>query len=225
MPRPGRKTGRAAILSAGAAILLLGGAFPLPARMAPHGLGSSESASALSHAAAASAIVQWQKILASHRGASSSLKPIILTDTEVNSYLKFDGAQMLPRGIYNTRLHISQQGIFGSAIVDFDELNRAQGQNGGAGLGLLGMIFSGRQVVSALGNLSTWNRQGRINFQNVHIGSTQLSEWLVNWLLQAYVESKYKVNLDKPFALPGDVTRIILEPGQAIFERAPHPRR
>jgi hypothetical protein len=185
----------------------------------------SVQAGALSPAAAQSIIAKWRDLFDPQPHVAQSSSPVEISDVEANSYLKFDSSQILPHGIYNPQIRISRSGIQGWADVDFDELNRAQGQSSDIGTVLLGQLFRGRQHVTAVGKLATWNRQGRLTFQDVHVGSTTLSDWLTNWLLQTYVESKYKIDLSKPFALPEGVTRIKLFPGRAVFERAPAQKR
>lgn len=150
---------------------------------------------------------------------SGSLRPIVFTDDEVNSFLKYDRVQALPPSVKDFRVHFKPEGIYGSANVNFDQLNPTQQLGDQLGASLLASIFKGTQRVSALGQLASSNGTATLTVKDVQIGSTKLSDWLVNWLIQTYVESEYKIDLSKPFLLPNQVLRINFAPGQAIFIR------
>jgi hypothetical protein len=47
----------------------------------------------------------------------------------------------------------------------------------------------------------------------------------VNFLVQSYVEKRYKIDLSKPFHLPPNVTHIELASGRATFHRMALGRR
>ncbi len=154
-----------------------------------------------------------------------SLRPITITDDEVNSYIKFDRPAFLPAGVQDLALHIQPDGIHGAANVDFDQLKPSQQLGNQLGARLLASIFQGTQHLTALGVLQTNDGTGTLAIRDVHIGSTTLSDWLVNWLIQTYVESEYKIDLSKPFLLPNHVTRIELDSGKATFIRGIIPRK
>jgi hypothetical protein len=143
----------------------------------------------------------------------------VVTDREANSYLKFYGRQFLPVGVYHPILHIEPGGIQATAVVNFDQLAAAESQKGDSGGSLLGLLFKGWQPITAFGKIETSPGKAKITIENVKIGETELNDWLVNWLLQTYVESKYKIDLSQPLNLPPRVTRLTLVPGKAIFER------
>lgn len=150
---------------------------------------------------------------------SRSLSPITFTDNEVNSFLKYDRPPFLPPSVKDFRVHFKPEGIYGSADVNFDQMKPSQQLGSTLTARLLASIFEGTQQVTALGQLASKNGTGMLTIKDVHIGSTVLSDWLVNWLIQTYVESEYKIDLSKPFLLPNHVTRIDFAPGKAIFIR------
>jgi hypothetical protein len=150
---------------------------------------------------------------------SGPLRPVVITDDEVNSFIKYDRPAFLPPSVRDLDIHFKPDGIHGAANVNFDELKPSQSSESTLGAGLLATIFRGNQHLSALGVLKTKDGTGTLTMQDVQIGNTKLSDWLVNWLIQTYVESEYKIDLSKPFLLPNRVTRIEFAPGQAIFVR------
>ncbi|MEJ2010437.1 MAG: hypothetical protein P8Z30_20175 [Acidobacteriota bacterium] len=148
-----------------------------------------------------------------------SLKPIVITENEVNSFFKYDRPDFLPPGVKDVDFHFKPEGIYGAADVNFDELKPSQQFGNQLAAKLLASIFTGTQRVTALGAISSSNGTGTLTIKDVHIGKTTLSDWLVNWVIQAYVESEYKVDVGKPFLLPDHVTQIEFAPGKAIFVR------
>ena len=156
---------------------------------------------------------------------SGSLRPITITDDEVNSYIKFDRPPFLPEGVQDLALHIRPDGIHGDANVNFNQLKPSQQLGNQLGARLLASIFQGTQHLTALGVLETKDGTGTLAIRDVHVGSTTLSDWLVNWLIQTYVESEYKIDLSKPFLLPNHVTRIELGSGKATFVRGIIPKK
>ena len=179
----------------------------------------ADAAQGLSERAAAA----FQRKLTELSGSPSSshrpLKSIVVTDAEVNSYLKYDRPAFLPPAVSNLVIHLKPEGIDGAADVNFDKLQSAQPSATDLGTRLIASIFTGTQHVTALAKIASSNGTGKITIQDVHVGSMALSDWLVNWLLQTYVESQYKIDLNKPFPLPAHVTRIDFAPGKAIFVR------
>lgn len=151
-------------------------------------------------------------------GKTASLQPVVVTEAETNSYLKYNGHEFLPVGVNDPEIHISPQRIYGTADVDFDQLNRAS-KTDDWGAKMLAMAFPGRQRVSATGKLDTSSGQGKVTIQDVRVGTFAVPDALVGFLLTDYVEKRYRIDLSKPLPLPDHVTRIELGPGNATFYR------
>lgn len=174
--------------------------------------------SGLSFAKAEALQTKLQEISAPLKSHSNALKSITVTDDEVNSYLKYSGSQFLPKGVTGTRLHIMPGGVYGTAMVNFNQLQIGSGQDD-MGSRLISLMFKGTQRVTAFGNLQSGNGKATLKIEDVRIGTTQLSDWLVNWLLQYYVQSKFKIDLSKPLPLPPHVKSIKLKLGRATIDR------
>jgi hypothetical protein len=148
----------------------------------------------------------------------ASFQPIVVTEVETNSYLKYDGREFLPPGVNDPKIHITPERIYGTADVDFGELNLAS-KTDDWGAKALAMAFPGKQRVSAIGRLDTSDSQGKVTIQDVRVGSYAVPDALVSFLLESYVQKRYKIDLSKPLALPDHVTRIELGAGNATFYR------
>lgn len=174
----------------------------------------------LSPAAASMFQSKLMELSAKSSAKNRTLRPIVFTDVEVNSFIKYDRPPFLPPSVRDLEIHFKPDGIHGAANVNFDQLKPSQQSENPLTSRLLASIFQGTQHLTALGVLESKDGTGTLAIKDVHIGSTALSDWLVNFLIQSYVESQYKVDLSKPFLLPNNVTRVDFAPGQAIFVRA-----
>lgn len=181
--------------------------------------GETHSGLHLSPAAANAFQMKLMELSGNRPEPSNSDKPIVITDDEVNSFVKYDRPPGLPPSVKNVEIRIKPAGIYGAADVNFDQLKPTQQFGDQLAGRLLSAIFTGTQHVTALGVITTGNGTGKLTFKDVRIGSTELSDWLVNWILQTYIQSEFKIDLSKPFLLPDHVTHIEFAPGKAIFIR------
>jgi hypothetical protein len=124
----------------------------------------------------------------------------------------------LPPGVNDPEIRITPECIYGTADVDFGQLNQASKTDDWGAKGLA-MAFPGRQRVSATGRLNTSGSQGKVAIQDVRVGSFAVPDALVSLLLESYVQKRYKIDLSKPLSLPDHVTRIELGAGNATFYR------
>lgn len=181
--------------------------------------GEPNSGSQLSQAAANAFRMKLMELSAHGPEKETSDKPIVITDNELNSFIKYDRPPNLPPSVTDIEIQIKPAGFYGSANVNFDELKPTQQFGNQLAAKLLAAIFTGTQHVTALGAVSTSNGTGKLTIKDVHIGSLALSDWLVNWVVQNYIQSEFKIDLSKPFLLPDNVTHIEFAPGKATFVR------
>lgn len=149
-----------------------------------------------------------------------SFRPIVITDSEANSYLRYKGQNFLPPAVQNPEVRINSDGIYGVADIDFGLVEKQSTTGQDWTVRALSMILTGRQRVSAVGKLDTGNGQAKVNIENVSIGNTPVPQVLVDWLLANYVQKKYNIDLSKPLVLPDHVARIELARGQATLVRS-----
>lgn len=183
---------------------------------------TTQAESVISPASAQALEAKIQALSDSNPDPPATLSPIIITDVEANSYLKYRGKEFLPAGVYEPKVHVHPDRISGAAEVDFVELNRAGTQPDDWAARLFASMFRGRQRVQASGRLETRNGQGKLTIENVILGTTAVPQVLVNWMIQNYVQARYNLDLSKPFALPDHVTHIELADGRATFRRSPY---
>ncbi len=180
---------------------------------------NATSVSGLSPAAANAFQTKLMELSAIGPARGGALGPIVITDAEVNSFIKYDRPQFLPPAVKDLEFHFKPEGVYGAANVNFDELKPTERLGDQLGARLLAAIFRGTQRVTALGVVQSGGGTGTVTIKDVHIGDTTLSDWLVNWFIQNYLQSEYKIDLSKPFLLPNHVRKIEFSPGKATFVR------
>jgi len=147
-------------------------------------------------------------------------QPIVITDSEANAYFKDHAGEFLPPGVHDVAVRITPERVFGAAVVDFEEFSRSYNNPNDWGPKVLAAMFKGKQKVSAAGKLETQNGQGKVKIETVNVGTFVVPDWLIDFLMENYLQPRYKMDLSKPFVLPDHVTRIELGLGQATFIRS-----
>ncbi len=184
-------------------------------------LGSGpEGTSELSPLAARTLEAKIQLLADPGTGAGGS-QPIVISDLEANSYLKYRGRDFLPPGVSDPQVHIHPDRVSGAAEVDFNQLNQTGVKTDDWSAKLLAMLVTGKQRVAADGRLETASGQAKLKIENLQLGNTTLPDWLVAALLDTYVQKRYHVDLSKPLLLPDHVTHIELGDSRATFYRSP----
>jgi hypothetical protein len=140
-----------------------------------------------------------------------------VTDSEVNSYLRFLAGSQVPVGIVEPMLHAVGNGrVTGRAIVDLDAV-RTQKQRGWTDpLGYL----SGRLPVTAAGTLTTKEGVGRFVLESAEISGVTIPKSLLQELVSFYSrtpETPAGINMDEPFALPAAIREIRIGQGSAAI--------
>lgn len=151
------------------------------------------------------------------RGRSRPAQNTQVSDTEVNSYLRFHAKADIPVGIVDPMLFAHGDGmVSGTAIVDLDAV-RTQKQRGW--LDPLGYL-TGRMPLTARGRLTTQNGVGRFAFESATLSGVSVPKTVVQELLSYYSrtpENPAGINMDDPFELPAQIREIRVAPGAATI--------
>lgn len=113
---------------------------------------------------------------------------IILSEDEINSYLRYDYAPQLPPGISQPRFRLEPESVTGAAVVDFIEWQAAQGSSPGA---LLRWLLRGKRPVEATCRYTSSDGYGRVDVESARIGGIALSGDAVHFLIEHMVQPRY----------------------------------
>jgi len=152
-------------------------------------------------------------------GLSSRPAPLrtTVTESEVNSFLVFHARDEMPPGVLDPVVTIEEAGrLTGRALVDLDEVKKANAGEGG--LGMLALL-SGRVPVEATGTLETANGVAQFHLEQARVSGVPVPKALLQQVVSYYSRSPENpegIDFEAPFTLPVNIRAIETARGQAI---------
>jgi hypothetical protein len=151
--------------------------------------------------------------------AGQRRKPIrtVVTEPEVNAYLRYRGKDVLPVGVIDPYVFVLGAGrLSGVATVDLDavRLSRPRGMLDPA------QLLRGRLPVTATGVLRSKAGEFRFDLESATVAGMEVPKSLLQELVSYYTKSEANpagYSLDAPFALSGGIREITVEPKRAII--------
>ena len=141
----------------------------------------------------------------------------LVSDAEINSYLKFLAGAQVPVGIADPALHAAGNGrVTGEAVVDLDAVRTQKRRAWTDPLAYL----TGRMPITAAGLLTTQNGVGRFQLESAQISGLSIPKSLLQELLSYYsrtAETPNGINMDDPFQLPAAIQEIRVGEGVATI--------
>jgi hypothetical protein len=151
------------------------------------------------------------------RGRARAAQSTVISDAEINSYLRFHAQDQIPVGVVDPVINAHGNGIVsGRAIVDLDAV-RKQKQRGW--LDPMGYL-TGRMPLTARGRLTTKDGMGRFELESAELSGVSIPKTVVQELLTYYSrtpEDPDGINMDDPFELPAQIREIRVAPGAATI--------
>jgi hypothetical protein len=148
------------------------------------------------------------------RRPSPTTTPI--TESEVNSYLRYELGDQIPAGVSDPWVSILENGrLSGRATVDLARV--AQSRKSGGMLDPF-QLLTGSMPLAVNGVLRTKNGVGTFVVESASISSVPVPVWMVQEIVSYYSKSETAptgVAIDKPFALPNGIREIHTARGQA----------
>ena len=142
----------------------------------------------------------------------------IVTEGEVNSYLRFDAGRQIPAGVVEPSVTIVGAGrLSGRAVVDLDAVRKAK--NATSILDPMSYL-TGRLPVTATGTLKTSNGTGQFLLETAAVAGVPIPKLVLQEIVSYYSRTSSSpsgLGLDDPFALPSKIREIQVERGQAII--------
>jgi hypothetical protein len=156
-------------------------------------------------------------ILLNSEQRSDAQRETLLTEGEVNSYLRFSAGDQVPTGVTEPTISIQGEGrLHGRAIVDLDVVRR---KNGTGGWFDPRSYLTGRLPVTATGSLETGQGRGKFTLESATVSGIPIPKSFLQELLSYYSRSDdypNGINMDDPFTLPAEIQRIVVQRGSAV---------
>jgi hypothetical protein len=150
---------------------------------------------------------------------SATYPAVIITEYEANSYLKVHSSEFLPKGVRTPVLSVQPEHAMASADVDFDALSSSYPDPNEMGPKILAAMFHGTQHVTVTVKVQSESAGVRVQIESIVVGSMTMPRWLVDLIIQQFLQPRYHFDLSKPLPYPDHVTMIVLGSGQTTFLR------
>jgi hypothetical protein len=137
------------------------------------------------------------------------------TQTETNSYLKFNATELLPTGLTQPEITMhGQNRVSAKAIVDLDVVRKKQSSGGWFDPT---SYLTGKLLVTAAGRVITGDGKGRIELQSAEVGGVPIPKTFLNQLVNFFTRTEDNPKgstVDDVFELPAKIKRIDSEQGR-----------
>ena len=166
----------------------------------------------LSRSEAESFSRKLDKLTASGKHPSNTVE---FRESEINSYLRHDVAEMFPKGLREVNIHPLENSISANVRINFDEIESAEKNF------LISALFRGEHALEVIASLKAQNHTGSYDLVGVRLDQKEIPKPLVDLLMQKFVLPKYP--LAKPntsFPLPYNIEKIDIVPGKLIVHQA-----
>jgi hypothetical protein len=148
------------------------------------------------------------------RGKTAVTTPV--TETEVNSYLRYELGDRIPAGVTDPWVSILENGrLSGRATVDLARVG--QSRKSGGMLDPFNFL-TGSLPLAVNGVLRTKNGVGTFAVESASVSGVPVPVWMLQEIVSYYSKSESAPNgvtIDKPFALPNGIREIQTARGQA----------
>jgi hypothetical protein len=140
---------------------------------------------------------------------------VILTQDEINSYLRYDFASEIPAGVTDPDIRLEADRVTGHATVDFAEWQAARGESPGM---LMGLLLRGQRRIEVVCHYTSANGTGRVDIESVRIANVTVSPAVVNFLMEEVVQPRYPAAVvGRAVPLDYHLQQVKIEPGRAVF--------
>ena len=145
--------------------------------------------------------------------------PVSVSESELNSYVRFALAEKVPRGLRDVRIVLQSGRLELRGIANLSEFSDIK-DKAASGMSLLGML-GGEMAVEIVADFKSDRGFGQFDVVSAQVGPVPLSpSLLADIVTRATVDSSRPSGFDirAPFRLPYSVKRIRSQPALAIIE-------
>ena len=144
--------------------------------------------------------------------ATGNFQPVEFRDEEVNDYFESKGDRILPRSVSDVDLAFKQDRVEGSALVDFDEVNRQRPADDDSMSGWLLSNLKGKKKVEYRLGVQAEKGVAKVGIDSAVFDGVELPSILVYFMVNRFLAKQYGVNIDDPLPLPYGIERVEFKP-------------
>lgn len=138
---------------------------------------------------------------------------LVFAERELNTFVVRKAKELIPMGLREPKVSLSDGAVIGTAYVDFVKMRHAQGEDLNW---LVAKLLTGEHPVFVKGRVTSANGSARVDLENVDIGGNSIKGRALDLMVRAFVSPLYpqaKVGTD--FELGYNVDRIEVKQGLA----------
>lgn len=158
------------------------------------------------------------KVIAVQKHADAGgKKPLstTFTQTETNSYLKYNATDLLPTGLTEPEVTlVGPNQVAGKAIVDLDVVRQKSSKGGWFDPT---SYLTGKLLVTASGKVTTGDGKGRVELERAEVSGIPIPKSFVNQMVNYFTrtaDNPKGSTIDDVFDLPAKVRSIDVEQGK-----------
>ncbi len=140
---------------------------------------------------------------------------VILTEDEINSYLRYDYAADLPQGVTQPHFRLQPDRVTGTAVVDFLKWQASRGASPGF---LLRWLLKGQRQVEVTARYTSRDGYGQVDIESVEIGGIPISGDAVHFLIENVVQPRYPAAIvGRPQPLGYNLRQVKIESARVVI--------
>lgn len=137
---------------------------------------------------------------------------IVLTESEINSFLHYDYAPLIPEGIDNLQVALHKDVAVVSGRADFSQVGPAEDM----ATRLFLMMLRGQHAFVARVRYVSSAGQARADVDSLLVDGRELKGVILDWIVKNYVQTDLEgFALGQPTPLGNNLEQILLDAGQA----------
>jgi hypothetical protein len=147
---------------------------------------------------------------------ASELRLTPLPESEIASYLAFQGAPHLPVGIREPVVRIGEDRLFAEAVIDLDAIRESRERTRFD----LVRYLAGQLVVTASGRVRSANGMAQVDVETVTVGGIAVPAQVLQEMVRYFTRTPDRpagTRVDEPIPLPYGIRELRLSPGLAVI--------
>lgn len=153
------------------------------------------------------------KFAAIQYGHISPGTSVVLTQSELNAYVRHAVAVFVPQGVRNPRVELAYNRASGFGLVDFAKVGGLSGHPPGW---LARLLLSGERNVRVDAHIRSGNGRAQVDLDRVEVSGIAVSGAALDYLIRNFLWPYFPdAVVGKPFLLAHNIDRLDIQPGSA----------
>ena len=141
---------------------------------------------------------------------------VTFTAREINAWVAVEAPKAVPEGLRQPHVELGEGTATGSALVDFQKMQQAKGQNMSW---LMNKLLQGERPVSVTVEIRSADGQATVFLRSVQISGLDVSGGVLEFLVKTFFMPLYPdARIDQPFELDYNIERMEVHPDRVLVK-------